>query len=48
MDVENDFYSKQLKDTSWLFRFLYKHGIIHDIQKYAHISVVGFISLLLK
>lgn len=48
MDVETDFYSEQLKDTSWLFRFLYKHGVIHDIQKYAHISVFGFISLLFK
>ena len=48
MDVETDFYNEQLKDTSWLFRFLYKHGVIHDIQKYAHISVFGFISLLFK
>lgn len=47
--VENkDFYENHLKDTSATFRFLYKRGIIHDIQKNAHISVFGFIALVFR
>lgn len=43
-----DFYEDLLKDTSTMFRFLYKRGIIHDIQKHGHISVFGFIGLVFK
>lgn len=43
-----DFYEDRLLDTSAVFRFLYKRGIIHDIQKNAHITLWGFIVLLFK
>lgn len=48
MSENKDFYEKSLKNTSRLFRFLYKRGIIHDIQKNAHISIWGFFLLLIK
>ena len=44
----NDFYENQLKDSSSVFRFLYKHDLVHDIQKYGHISVFGFLMLIFK
>lgn len=43
-----DFLEEKLKDSTAVFRFLYKRGVIHDIQKYGHISAFGFIRLLFK
>lgn len=43
-----DFYEEHLKDTSATFRFLYKHGILHDIQKNAHISICGFMAFVIQ
>lgn len=48
MDTKKDFYEDKWNDTSALFRFLYKHGIVHDIQKNAHITLFGFIKFLFK
>lgn len=48
MANNKDFYEENLKDTSSTFRFLYKRGILHDIQKHGHISFWGFIGLIFK
>ena len=48
MTTNKDFYDDKLKEASGLFRFLYKRGIVHDIQKHGHVTILGFIRLLFK
>lgn len=48
MNTKNDFKDERLKHTSATFRFLYKCGILHDIQKHGNISILGFVGLIFK
>lgn len=44
----NDYYGLHLTDTTKTFRFLYKHGMLHDIQKCGRITPLGFFKLIVK
>ncbi|MBP3716857.1 MAG: acyltransferase [Paludibacteraceae bacterium] len=44
----SDYYSMNIEKTSKTFRFLYKRGILHDIQKHGQIGAIGFVFFLFR
>ncbi len=48
MSTNKDFYEENLKNTTRTFRFLFKRGVLQDIQKHGNISPLGLIGLIFK
>lgn len=46
--IIHDYYDENMANASKTFRFLYRHGILHDIQKNGRITPFGFIRLVFR